>query len=148
MLVHIGVFLIAISFAIVSIYIAIMLLKTSRILSTAGRSVSLMEARVDQMIGEMEDTLYVAGNTVNDLDVKLDSMTSAFYVVRDLADTSETLTEGISGVTQSYEQDDTLKGTGPFVRIIQFSEFAVGLVKSWKQGERKGKSYQGGEGSL
>ncbi|GKV57948.1 hypothetical protein NCCP2222_38950 [Sporosarcina sp. NCCP-2222] len=78
----------------------------------------------------------------------MDSMTSAFYVVRDVAETSENLTEGISDVTHSYEQDDTLKGTGPFVRIIQFSEFAVGLFKSWKQGERKGKSYQGGEGSL
>ncbi|QTD41922.1 DUF948 domain-containing protein [Sporosarcina sp. Te-1] len=148
MLVHIGVFLIAISFAVVSIYIAKMLLRTSRVLATAGQSVALMEARVDQMIGEMEETLYVAGNTVNDLDRKLDSMSSAFYVVRDIGDTSETLTDGISDVVKTYEQADTLKGTGPFVRLIQFSEFAVELFKSWKQGERATKTYQGGEGSL
>ncbi|MBB4826259.1 uncharacterized protein YoxC [Sporosarcina luteola] len=148
MLVHIGVFLIAVSFAVVSIYIVKILMRTSRLLATAGKSVTLMEARVDQMIGEMEETLYVAGNTVNDLERKMDSMSSAFYVVRDISDTSQTLTDGISGVVESYDRTDTLKGTGPFVRLIQFSEFAVELFKSWKQGERASKTYKEGEGSV
>jgi len=132
----------AISFAIISFSIAKMLLKTSRLLESTGESVSKMETRVDQMIGELEETLYVANRTIDDMDTKLEAVSSAFYVVRDISDTSANLTDGLSAVTRDFEGDKAKPGTNPFVRVIQFSELAFEMVKSWKQGTKATRTIQ------
>jgi len=134
-LAHIGVFIIALGFALVSIYIAKLLLKTSGIITTMGATVHAVETKLDKTIKEIEATIVEMDQTASDVEEKLSGTNSLFLAVQDVGDTTEMMSGEIHSLTEKYAQDDTLSGSSPFIRVIQFTEFGLGLVRSWKKGK-------------
>lgn len=134
-LAHIGVFIIALGFALVSIYIAKLLLKTSGIITTMGATVHAVETKLDKTINEIEATIVEMDQTASDVEEKLSGTNSLFLAVQDVGDTTEMMSDEIHSLTENYAQDDSLSGSRPFIRVIQFTEFGLGLVRSWKKGK-------------
>ena len=135
-LAHIGVFIIALGFALVSIYIAKLLLKTSGIITTMGATVHAVETKLDKTINEIEATIVEMEQTASDVEEKLIGTNGLFLAVQDVGDTTEMMSEEIHSLTEKYAQDDSLSSSRPFIRVIQVTEFGLGLVRSWKKGKR------------
>lgn len=134
-LVHVGVFLIALAFLLVSIYIAKLLLKMSSIITTMGTTVHTMETKMDKIISETEATIVEMEQTARDVEEKLNGTTGLFLAAQDVGDTTAIVSNELHMRTARYENDDSLTGTRPFIRVIQFTEFGLGLVRSWKKGK-------------
>ena len=134
--IHISVFIVAIAFALVSVYFAKLLLRVSGIIGTVGKTVSAFETKLDKTVIELERTIAEANATATDIEEKSLALNSVFYTVKHVGDSTSLLSEVLEVRTERYAQDLSLPGTKPFVRAIQFSEFASGLLASWQRGKR------------
>ena len=134
--IHISVFIVAIAFALVSVYFAKLLLRVSDIIGTVGKTVSAFENKLDKSVIELERTIAEAKATATDIEEKSLALNSVFYTVKHVGDSTSLLSEELEVRTERYAQDLLLPGTKPFVRAIQFSEFASGLLTSWQRGKR------------
>jgi len=134
--IHISVFIVAIAFAFVSVYFAKLLLRVSGIIGTVGKTVSAFETKLDKTVIELERTIAEAKATSTDIEEKSLALNSVFYTVKHVGDSTALLSEELEVRTKRYVQDLLLPGTKPFVRAIQLSEFASGLLTSWQRGKR------------
>lgn len=135
MLVNIGVFLIAIAFLLVAIYVAKLLLRTSTVISTLGSTASDVEIKLDKMITEMEATIEEMNVTTTDINSKLASTNGLFMAIQDVGDTTAIISGEFESRTKQYVDDNSLVGTKPFIRGIQVGEFGLGLIRTWKKGK-------------
>ena len=135
-LAHVGIFIIALAFALVAIYIAKLLLKTSVIITTMGVTVHAVETKMDKTINEIEATIVEMEQTACDVETKLSGTSGLFLAVKDVGDATEIVSHELHTRTAQYANDNSLPGTRPFIRVIQFTEFGLGLVRSWNKGKR------------
>lgn len=134
--VHIGVFLLAISFAIFAIYLCIVLTRISGLLTTVGKTARRMEDKVGVSLNELELTIVEARTSTADVQMKLDALNSIAETAKNVGDTAYTATESVHSMVETYAQQPNLPGTKPFVGLIQLSEFAANLFSTWKKAER------------
>ncbi len=134
-LAHLGVFIIALGFALVSIYVAKLLLKTSAIITTMGTAANAVETKMDKTISEIEATIVEMDKTASDVEKKLSGTTGLFLAVQDIGESTEMVTGEFHSLTKQYAANQSLVGVRPFVRAIQFSEFGLGLIRSWMRGK-------------
>lgn len=134
-LAHVGVFIIALGFALVSIYVAKLLLKTSAVIKTMGVTVHAVETKMDKTISEIEATIVEMEQTASDVEEKMSGTNGLFLAVQDVGDSSKMMSDELHTLTEQYAKDESLTGSRPFIRVIQFSEFGLGLVRSWKKGK-------------
>ncbi|WP_438318612.1 DUF948 domain-containing protein [Sporosarcina sp. FA9] len=133
---YIAIFLIAIAFAIVSIYIAKILLRVSSVLSTLGLTLEKVESQLDDSIMNVESMIIETEQTVMDVERKLIATDGLFTLVSNVGDSSLMVSEQIHISTKSSAQAQMQSRLKPFVRIIQFGEFASVLVRSWHRGSK------------
>lgn len=134
--IHISVFIVAIAFALVSVYFAKLLFRVSGIIGTVGKTVSTFETKLDKSVIELERTIAEANTTATDIEEKSLALNSVFYTVKHVGDSTSLLSEELEVRTERYAQNSSLPGIKPFVRVIQFSEFASSLLTSWQRGKR------------
>ena len=118
--VHIGVFLIAVAFAIFAIYLCVLLTRISGLLTTVGKTTSRMEDKVDVSIHELEMTLVEARTSATDVQTRLNALTSVMETVKNVGDTTNSAANGIHDWVASYAKQPDVPGTKVFVGIIQF----------------------------
>lgn len=131
----------AIAFALISIFIAKILLRISGVIGTIGQSVSLVESKLDRTIHELEQTIVDTTVTASDIEEKSLALNSVFQTVKNIGDTSSLVSESVVKRTTRYKADQSMPGTKPFVRIIQVSEFAFGLLNSWGEGKKSSTKF-------
>lgn len=134
-LVYIGVFLMALGFALVSIYIAKILLKTSQTLTTIGSTADEVESKMDKTISEIEAVIVEVEQTAIDVEKKVVATNGVFLAIKDIGDATSVMTSQLEARTALYDRKGLLAGTQPFVSAIQFTEFGLGLVRSWHRGK-------------
>lgn len=135
-LVYIGVFMMSIAFAIVSIFLAKLLLKTSSVVGALGQTVDQVEKKLDQSIIELESVITETKMTATDVQDKLQATSGLFLAMEDLGQSTENVSSVIEKKTEQYNKDGLTTGTNPFVRAIQMGEFGFGLLKSWNKGKK------------
>jgi len=131
---HIGVFLMALGFAVLAISIAKLLLKSSRTISTLSHTVQAVESKLDKVVLELEATIAETEKTAMDVEIKLEATTGLFHAVKDVGETTAIISNNLHTRTERYAKNTKLSGTLPFIRGIQFSEFGIGLIRSWTRG--------------
>ncbi|MFS0576312.1 DUF948 domain-containing protein [Sporosarcina sp. 179-K 3D1 HS] len=136
MLSAIGVLLIAVSFAIFSIYVAKLLHRVAQSIESLGNVANRMEGQVNETAGAVEQTLEEADWTIRDIDVKLEALDSVFDTVEEVGETAYLTSTGLKEATGVYAKSEVMPGTKPFVRVVQFSELTLGMVDSWKRGKQ------------
>lgn len=141
MFVQIGVFIMAVAFALISIFIAKILLRISGVIGTIGQSASTVESKIDKTISELEQTIVGTAVTASDIEEKSLALTSVFQTVKNIGDTSALVSESVVERTARYDADQSMPGAKPFVRIIQVSEFASSLLNSWGKGKKVGTKF-------
>lgn len=135
MLTHIGVFLIAISFAIFAVALSKLLYRTSTSLEAARKAAVMLESEMDETILAVEGTLMETNRTITDMEGKVNSLESVFLSVEKVGNAANVMGEKLDELTGIYERTERSLGTKPFIRSIQYAEFAKGIWKSWKRGQ-------------
>ena len=92
--------------------------------------------KMDKTIIELEQTISETNATATDIEEKALALNSVFYTAKHVGDSTSLLSEELAIRTERYAQNPSLPGTRPFVRVIQFTEFASSLFNSWKRGKR------------
>ena len=133
--IHISVFMVAVAFALISVYFAKLLLRVSGIIGTVGKTVSKFETKLDKTVIELERTIAETNATAADIEEKSLALNSVFYTVKHVGDSTSLISEELAARTERYARDASLPGTKPFVRTIQFTEFASSLLTSWRRGK-------------
>ncbi|WJY28354.1 MULTISPECIES: DUF948 domain-containing protein [Sporosarcina] len=134
--VHLGVFLIAVAFAVFAVYVCIVLNRISGLLSTVGHTAKRMVGKSDETIRQLELTIVEARSSAADVQMKLDALESLTDTVKNAGDTAEQAAESVSDLTASYGKQPGLPGTKPFVGLIQAGELAASLFTTWKKAEK------------
>lgn len=134
--VYVGVFIVAVAFALVAIYIAKILSRISTMMGTLRGAMQVVETRVDSTIAELEETIGAADVTASDVETKLAAMDGLFLTVRDIGETSAIVGEAVHSHTKQFSDEKSLTGMKPFIRAMLVSEFGHGLFRSWKRGQQ------------
>ena len=134
-LIYIGVFIIAIAFAIAAIFIARILLSTSKVIATLGDTLVAVESKLDKSIAEVKAITLEVDQTAADIEAKLHATEGLFSAIENVGETTAIISNDLQERTKQYQHDESLPGTMPFVRAIQFGEFGFSLFESWKRGQ-------------
>lgn len=134
--ISIATFIVALAFALVSIYIAKILLRVSTLLITLWRTVDDVERRLDKTVHEVGRLVVEAETTATDVENKLIATEGLFLSLTNVGDATSIISSDLHDKTKRYGNDSTQPGTKKFVRAIQWSEYASVLLKSWQRGKR------------
>lgn len=135
MLVQIGVFIMAVSFAIFAGALSRLLLRASSGMESILTAAEKMEIKLDGTLQGLEGTLDEANGTIEDLETKITALDSVFLSAEKLGDAANTIGKEMDELTSGYANVEGTPGAKPFIRIIQSTELAKGLLKSWKRGQ-------------
>lgn len=134
--VHLGVFLIAVAFAVFAVYLCMVLARISGLLTTVGKTAERMVAKSDETIRQLELTLVEARNSAADVQLKLNALESVTDTIKNAGETAAEAAESVSDLTASYGKQPGLPGTKPFVGLIHAGELASSLFATWKKAEK------------
>lgn len=145
MLVQIGVFIMAISFAIFAIALSRLLLRASSSIEAIQTATGQMEAELDGTLQALDGTLEETNGTLSDMEAKLNAVDSVFLSVEEFGNAANIIGQELDEVTEGHANAEDLRGAKPFIRIIQSAELVKGLLESWKRGiafteNREGRS--------
>lgn len=146
MLVQIGVFLMAISFAVFAVALSKLLLRASSGIEAIRTATGEMDSKLDGTLQALEGTLDETNRTISDMEGKLNALNSVFLSIEKFGDATNIVGEELNDMTEVYANNRDMTGVKPFIRTIQSVEFAKMLLVSWKRGRRlsetrKGRAY-------
>lgn len=133
--ISIAIFIVALAIALVSIYIAKILLRVSKLLQTFGRTASDIERQLDKTVHEVERLIAEAETTATDVEQKLLATEGVFSSLANVGEATAIMSRALQHKTKN-DGRITLPGTIPFIRAIQWSEYAHILLKSWERGKK------------
>ena len=134
--ISIATFIVALAFALVSIYIAKILLRVSTLLKTLGQTADDVEHQLDKTVHEVGRLIGEVETTAIDVENKLIATEGLFSSLTNVGDATSIISSELHSKVKSYGSDPTLPGTKQFVRAIQWSEYANILLKSWQRGKK------------
>ncbi|PYZ96591.1 hypothetical protein CR205_12840 [Alteribacter lacisalsi] len=96
----IGVFIIALAFAGLVIYLAKVLKKTEEVLTHTAKTVENLEGQIGEITSETKLTLYNTNETIADVNHKLTQLDPLFYIVNDVGESVHTVSSSIVKLTK------------------------------------------------
>lgn len=128
--------IVSISFAIICIYIAKLILNITGLLNTVSESVNQVEQQLDTSIDETMQLLTTVEQTTEDVDGKLQALTPVFHSLNDIGLATSNVSETIEKNAKVLNQEETMQRLKPFIRIIQAGEYSSSIMNAWKRGKK------------
>ncbi|WP_226581965.1 DUF948 domain-containing protein [Halobacillus litoralis] len=100
----IGVLIIGIAFAIVSIFLIKALNNLAGVLSGVQTTVDQLPDQLDTVIKETSGVLHTSNETLADVNEKMKAISPLFYIVGDIGESSRKLTSSLVDMTQSLKE--------------------------------------------
>lgn len=135
-LISIATLLITIAFAFVCVYIAGLILQVVSLLKTVGQTFDQIERQLDQTIVETEQLIGTIEQSAADVEEKLQATSAVFDSLDSVGQASHEISGVIKEKVKAFASDENLRTATPFIRVIQWSEYASVLLDSWKRGRK------------
>ncbi|WP_173918099.1 DUF948 domain-containing protein [Halobacillus sp. Marseille-Q1614] len=103
-LLGIGVLIIGIAFAIVSIFLMKALNNLANVLKGVDRTVEKLPEQLDEVMAQTVEVLNNSNDTLADVNVKIRALSPLFYIVGDIGESSRKLTSSLVDVTKSMKK--------------------------------------------
>ncbi|MBA2174955.1 DUF948 domain-containing protein [Halobacillus locisalis] len=100
----IGVFIIGIAFAIVSIFLIKALNNLAGVLKGVTKTVDQLPGQLDSVMSETSNVLNNGNDTLADVNEKIRALSPLFYIVGDIGESSRKLTSSLVDMTHSMKQ--------------------------------------------
>lgn len=134
--ISIATFLVALAFLLTCIYIAKLILRISGLLTTVSKTFDQVERQLDRTILETEQLIVEVERAVTDAEGKLQATSGAFHSLENIGEAAAYASDALKEQVKMFGEDKQLPGMTPFVRSIQWGEYATSLIKSWERGKR------------
>ncbi|TGB02882.1 DUF948 domain-containing protein [Halobacillus salinus] len=99
----IGVFIIGIAFAIVSIFLIKALNNLANVLKGVTKTVDQLPGQLDSVMSETSNVLHNSNDTLADVNEKIRALSPLFYIVGDIGESSRKLTSSLVDMTYSMK---------------------------------------------
>ncbi|MFG6146763.1 DUF948 domain-containing protein [Halobacillus sp. B23F22_1] len=101
----IGVLIIGIVFAIVSIFLIKTLNNLANVLKGVDKTVVKLPDQLDQVMSQTSDVLNTSNDTLADVNEKIKALSPLFYIVGDIGESSRKLTSSLVDATASMKKN-------------------------------------------
>ncbi|GAB3795617.1 DUF948 domain-containing protein [Virgibacillus kimchii] len=125
--------LIAIAFAVVVIYIAIVLFRISKTLNAVGTTLAKTEKEVEAMIPQLRETIHQADTALEDVSQKLKSTDDVFEAIDDVGTSVNNVNHWLDTNQKHMTDEEMNEKTKPFMEGLKWSEAAFLLYSKWKE---------------
>jgi uncharacterized protein YoxC len=125
--------LIAIAFAIVVIYIAVVLFRISKILKAVETTLAKTEKEVETMIPHIKETMYQADAAIEDVSDKLKSTDVVFEAIGEVGTSVNNVNQWLETNQKHMTDEEMYEKTQPFMEGLKWSEAAFLLYSRWKE---------------
>ncbi|MCA0971319.1 DUF948 domain-containing protein [Halobacillus litoralis] len=100
----IGVFIIGIAFAVVSIFLMKALNNLAEVLKGVTKTVNQLPEQLDSVMSETSNVLHNSNDTLADINEKVRALSPLFYIVGDIGESSRKLTSSLVDMTSSMKE--------------------------------------------
>lgn len=139
-IIYLGILLCSIAFAIVVIYISLVLKRLSNTMRSLGVSLGELEKELGYITPQLTQTIRESDKLVDDIREKIRATDDLFESVEDVGVTVNSLNEVYTEKSKALSDVELERKMKPFVEGITWSEAAVQLYAKWKTAKRKGKN--------
>ncbi|WP_337018288.1 DUF948 domain-containing protein [Oceanobacillus massiliensis] len=137
---YLGILLCSIAFAIVAIYISMVLKRLTDTLKSLGSSMGELEREMEYITPQLTQTVRESDKLIDDISDKIKATDSLFDSAENIGASVNTLNEVYSEKSKNVSDVEMEQKMKPFVGGITWSEAAVQLFKKWKSTKRTGKN--------
>ncbi|WLV25264.1 DUF948 domain-containing protein [Aciduricibacillus chroicocephali] len=131
-LLSIGTFLCALSFAFLAVCLAVLLQQTSRILKHTGETVDQVEKMTDDLVHGIERTILEGDQLLDDLEEKLVAVDPLVASAGHIGDAVEASASALNIQARKLAAPENLNKIDQYVKAITWSEVASRIYKKWK----------------
>ena len=134
-LLSIGTFLCALSFAFLAVCFAVLLQQTSRILKHTGETVDHIEKMSDDLVHGIERTILEGDRLIDDLEEKLTAVDPLVASAGHIGDAVQASASALNIQARKLAAPENLNKIDQYVKAISWSEVGSRLYKKWKVAE-------------
>jgi uncharacterized protein YoxC len=100
----IGVLVIGIAFAIISIFLAKALNNLASVLKGVNKTVDQLPGQLDSVMKQTSDVLHTSNDTLGDVNDKIQALSPLFYIIGDLGQASREVSSSLVDATRSMKK--------------------------------------------
>ncbi|MBM7094947.1 DUF948 domain-containing protein [Bacillus sp. H-16] len=101
----IGIFIIALAFAGLVVYLTKVLSKLTEVLTHTAKTVENLEGQIGEITSETKLTLYNTNETIADVNHKLTQLDPIFYIVNDVGESAHRVTSSLVKLSKRTQSD-------------------------------------------
>lgn len=131
-LLSIGTFLCAISFAFIAICLAVMLNQASKTLNHTGDAIDQVEKMTDELVHGIERTILEADRITDDIAEKMQAVDPLVESAGHMGDAVKASSEALNIQARKLAAPENLDKIDYYVQAIKWSEVASKLYRKWK----------------
>ncbi|WP_249872593.1 DUF948 domain-containing protein [Oceanobacillus saliphilus] len=139
-IIYVGILLCSIAFAIVVIYICLVLNRMTKTMKSLGTTMGEMEKELEYITPQLTQSVREADKLVDDISEKMRATDSLFDSFEDVGTTINSLNEVYKKQNQAITDMELEQKMKPFVGGITWSEAAVQIYSKWKATKRTDKN--------
>lgn len=130
--VYVGVFLCALGFAIIAIFLAKVLKRTTNTLNTLGNTLGEVETKLQYITSEMQFTIKETDKLIDDVEDKLKATDSLFDTFESAGNAVNKWNRALQKQTKKLSSNRSSRVIAPAAQSIQWGGAAKHLYKKWK----------------
>jgi uncharacterized protein YoxC len=130
---YLSILLIAIAFAVVVVYIAVVLHRISKTMKTVGFTLDKTEKEVEAMLPHIRETIHQTDAMLDDVTEKLETTDDIFETIDNVGTSVNTINQWVETNHKEMTDDEMNEKTKPFMEGLKWSEAAVLLYSKWKE---------------
>ncbi|MFD2627661.1 DUF948 domain-containing protein [Oceanobacillus kapialis] len=139
---YLAILLLAIAFAIVVTYVAVVLKRLSDNIKSMGKTLGEFEKKLQYITPPLKETIRETGSTIDDIQEKLDATDSVFDTVDHVGTTVNSTNDFIKSNYTKLSDEEMEKKTKPFQEAIRWSEAAYKILNMVKQAKKTSKKHE------
>ncbi|CDO03784.1 general stress protein [Oceanobacillus picturae] len=136
---YLAILLLSLAFAIVSVYIAIVLKRLSDTIKSMGNTLGEFEKELQYITPPLKETIRETGATIDDIQEKLNATNNVFDTVDHVGTTVNTTNEFIQSNYTTLSDQEMQEKTKPFQEAIRWSEAALTVFNMFKKTKKSSK---------
>jgi len=130
---YLSLLLIALAFAVVVVYIAVVLHRISKTMKAVGFTLDKTEKEVEAMLPHIKETIHQTDAMLDDVSEKLEATDGVFETIDNVGTSVNTINQWVETNHKEMTDDEMNEKTKPFMESLKWSEAAVLLYSKWKE---------------
>lgn len=123
----------SVAFAVVVIYLCVLLKRVSNSMKTVGQAFEKVEAQLHHITPELKRTLQETGELIDDTEVKLKATDSVVDTIGNLGTSVQTVNKIYEHKKENVSEQEIFEQAKPFIEGIKWSEAIVQVFSNWKR---------------